>query len=93
MTDFDKFWQVYPKKKSKLHALAAWKRLRPSSDLVVAILDAVEKQKQSEQWQKDGGQFIPYPATWLNAGCWMDEEVEPPREKTAGEIRKEYEGE
>ena len=27
----------------------------------------------SLDWIKDGGQFVPYPATWLNAKGWEDE--------------------
>ena len=38
-----------------------------------AILAGIEKQKQSAQWTKDGGQFIPHPATWLNGCRWEDE--------------------
>ncbi len=34
---------------------------------------AIEVQKQSEQWTKDNGRFIPNPATWLNQGRWEDE--------------------
>jgi hypothetical protein len=37
------------------------------------MVRAIEKQKRSKQWQKDGGSYIPYPATWLNQGRWMDE--------------------
>jgi hypothetical protein len=29
--------------------------------------------KNSQQWTKDGGQFIPMPATWLNGRRWEDE--------------------
>ena len=36
-------------------------------------LKALEKQKQSSQWQKDNGQFIPYPTTWLNGKRWEDD--------------------
>jgi hypothetical protein len=34
---------------------------------------AVEAQKKSKQWQKDDGQYIPNPSTWLNQGRWDDE--------------------
>jgi hypothetical protein len=34
-------------------------------------------QKTSAQWQKDNGQYIPNPATWLNQGRWDDEIKEP----------------
>ena len=37
------------------------------------VLKAIEAQKHSAQWQRDNGQYIPYPATWLNQGRWEDE--------------------
>ena len=27
----------------------------------------------SPEWKKSGGEFIPYPASWLNARGWEDE--------------------
>ena len=41
------------------------------------MLAAIEKQKASAQWQENGGQFIPYPATWLNQNRWEDELPKP----------------
>lgn len=69
---FDEFWKVYPKKVAKAQALKAWSKLKPDADLQQVILNALERQKQSAQWQKDNGQFIPYPATWLNNYRWED---------------------
>ena len=43
------------------------------------LIAAIERQKQSQQWIKDDGQYIPNPATWLNQGRWEDE-VTPPRD-------------
>lgn len=34
---------------------------------------ALAEQKASEEWQREGGKFIPYPATWLRGGRWEDE--------------------
>lgn len=73
---FNDFWKAYPKKVSKATALKAWSKLKPDNSLVMVILSALEKQKQSSQWQKDNGQFIPYPATWLNGKRWEDEQQE-----------------
>ena len=70
---FEAFWTAYPKKKSKGQALSAWKKLKPDSSLQAMILEAIENQKRSPDWQKDKGQYIPYPATWLNAMAWEDE--------------------
>ncbi|MBO5837238.1 MAG: hypothetical protein J6Q92_05025 [Oscillospiraceae bacterium] len=37
------------------------------------LLSAIDRQKKSAQWTKDNGQFIPYPATWLNGKRWEDQ--------------------
>lgn len=70
---FDKFWQAYPKKISKKQAQKSWKKINPSLELFEKILKALEMVKQTEQWEKDNGKFIPYPATWLNQERWTDE--------------------
>ena len=72
---FDEFWKAYPKKKDKAKARKAYAKLKPDTALHKKILTAIEKQKQSEQWQKDGGQFIPLPTTWINGERWEDEET------------------
>lgn len=72
---FNDFWKAYPKKVSKANALKAWNKLKPNDDLVREILSALEKHKMSSQWQKDNGQFIPYPATWINGKRWEDDDM------------------
>lgn len=71
MRGFDEFWKVYPKKKNKGDAEKAWKRL--PDVLLTDILTAITRQCKTEQWQEAGGQYIPYPASWLNAKGWLDE--------------------
>ncbi len=71
---FERFWAIYPKKRNKGDAWKAWRALKPSEELVAAILAAVERAKASVQWRKDEGQFIPYPASWLRARGFEDEE-------------------
>lgn len=75
------FWQNYPKKKAKGDALKAWIKLNPDNSTVKEILNAIENQKQSDDWKKEGGQFIPYPASWLNGRRWEDEIKEPEKPK------------
>lgn len=70
-TDFEKFWAAYPRKKNKEQARKAFQKLKGVK--LQELLDAIERQKRSRDWTKDGGQYIPYPATWLNAGGWEDE--------------------
>ena len=73
MPEFDLFWAAYPKKISKKQALAAWEKLKPNEELTQDILKGVQRWKSSDQWEKDSGKFIPYPATFLNGERWMDE--------------------
>ena len=37
---------------------------------------ALERDKRSEQWRRDNGDFIPHPASWLNGRRWEDEPAE-----------------
>ena len=73
MGDFDQFWSEYPKHRARPAAERAWKKLSPSVDLLKVILDSIEKFKVSDNWQKENGQFIPYPASWINGRRWEDE--------------------
>jgi hypothetical protein len=70
---FGSFWSVYPRKVAKGAARKAWDRLKPPAALVDRMLAAIARQLKSDQWQRDGGQFIPHPATWLNQSRWEDE--------------------
>ena len=73
MREFEVFWAAYPRHTGKQDAYKAFVKLKPDEALMQAILSGIERQKQSAQWTKDGGQFIPHPATWLNGCRWEDE--------------------
>jgi hypothetical protein len=68
-----KFWTEYPKKQAKADALKAFKSLKPDDTLLDLIIGAIRKQRSAYDWQKSNGQFIPLPASWLNARRWEDE--------------------
>ena len=70
---FDQFWSVYPRKEAKAKAKTAFEKIKPDEELLLKMIDAVEKQKKTDQWTRDGGQYIPHPATWLNQRRWEDE--------------------
>ena len=70
---FVQFWKSYPRKKNKGSAERAWRKLKPDLFLLQAILDGLERAKNSKDWTKDNGDYIPHPATWLNARGWEDE--------------------
>ena len=66
------FWSAYPRKTGKGAARKAWAKAtdRPP---ILAILANIQAHVDSDQWQREGGQFIPHPATWLNQKRWDDE--------------------
>ena len=71
---FRQFWQQYPRKVARAQAVKAWDKLKPDADTKAQIMHDLAKRKQSDQqWLKDGGAFIPHPATYLNQGRWTDE--------------------
>jgi hypothetical protein len=70
------FWSSYPRKKNKGAAETAWNKAvrdTPPEVIVAGLARA--------KWHADK-QFIPYPATWLNAKGWLDESPpEPARQE------------
>ena len=73
---FTEFWQAYPKKVGKAACLKLWKKLKPTKELHDQIMNSLAWQKDSEQWKREGGRFIPNPLTWLNQGRWDNEPTE-----------------
>lgn len=70
---FDAFWKAYPKKVAKAKARMVWGKLNIDDKLFSQVMAALKLQRQSDQWAKDGGQYIPHPTTWLNGQRWEDE--------------------
>ena len=68
---FDRFWAAYPRHVNKPSAKKAFLALKPDEELLAEMLDAIDKQKKSNQWQE--AQFIPHPTTWLHGRRWEDD--------------------
>ena len=39
------------------------------------MIAATKVARRTSDWQKAGGKYIPYPATWLRAQGWLDQFV------------------
>ena len=76
---FSAFWEAYPKKVGKRDAIKAFEKLEGqgvlSAETLPAVLAALDRQRRSQDWMKDDGQYIPHPATWLNGRRWEDAEA------------------
>jgi hypothetical protein len=76
-SEFEQFWACYPVKVGKKDAKKAWRKAEDLPPLF-DILKAIDNAKNSHQWLKENGQFIPNPSTWLNQGRWADEPTKKP---------------
>lgn len=84
---FEVFWAAYPRKDDRKKAIRAWDRLKPNKALCRVMYAALLRQKESAQWTRDGGQYIPMFPTWINGRRWEDQGVDPsqlPRPQNSG---------
>lgn len=69
---FERFWKAYPRKEGRGKAEESFGKYQPDDALTDTMIRAVEMYKKTDQWQRDGGHFIPHPTTWLNQRRWED---------------------
>ena len=66
----EQFWAKYPRKQSKKPAFKALDRIRKSGEVeFFKLMAGIEKIPIGDP------QFVPHPATWLNAARWDDEVI------------------
>ncbi|GAA2545926.1 hypothetical protein HD598_002135 [Neomicrococcus aestuarii] len=68
--EFTEFWAAYPRKVGKQAAIKAYSKAMKLAD-PQKILEGIQKIDVTDS------QYIPHPATWLNAGRWDDEVIKP----------------
>ncbi|MGF2339063.1 hypothetical protein ACHBX4_19360, partial [Acinetobacter baumannii] len=76
LSQFEKFWSLYPEKKSKSNAQAVFEELKPNAELCHTIINALTAQINHRDTMKLQGTWVPpwkYPANWLAQRCWEDE--------------------
>lgn len=69
--DFEAFWSLYPRRVSKKDAQAAWDKLTPEQKF--AAVESLPIHVRYWHISGTGGEFLPYPATWLRGERWTDE--------------------
>jgi hypothetical protein len=75
---FETFYRIYPLRMKRERALKAF-RTALASATVAEVLEGATRFANDPNLPAKG--FIPYPATWLNAGSWEDEPL-PDRPKS-----------
>lgn len=80
---FAEFWEAYPRKVDKPDARRAWANIAPDASTFDRIMAGMAAWKRAGSWNKDGGAYIPHPATWLNKHRWEAEPDRPAQGKGA----------
>jgi biotin operon repressor len=68
---FDKFWELYPNKKSKEKTIIWFNNSNITDELYKTIMDKLKIFIKLKSWQDI--KFVPHPSTWLNQKRWEDE--------------------
>ncbi len=71
--DFLQFWTAYPRKVGKGDAWKEYQKVKSELPPIGELVSIVERHAETEQWTKDGGQFIPHPSRWFKQRRWEDE--------------------
>lgn len=81
MSGFDEVWEAYPegKRGNKKAAMEAYRQCGVED--ASCMYTSLEAWKQSEQWTKDGGTYVPMLVNWLAKGIWqtMPEKMAMPK--------------
>jgi len=72
---FEEFWKAYPKKQAKKPAQKVFTSLKITDDMFRDLMAGLQALKETEQWMKDGGKYVPLPVTFLRQERWTDEVV------------------
>ena len=78
--NFNEFYTLYPRKMGRKDAERAWNRLTPTQQ--AECLEAMPNYLKYWKIKETAKDFIPYPASFLNAERWTDEiDIEPIQNK------------
>lgn len=72
--DFDRWWSLYPRKVEKVATRKAFEKALGLATLEELCAGA---ERYGRAVAGKDAEYIKFPATWLNKGCWADEVPQP----------------
>lgn len=72
-TNFEEFWNLYPRKENKRKALTVWKSKKISNQTLEEIITFLSRAKESVRWKDGGGRYVPHASTFLSQERWNDD--------------------
>ncbi|PZP58294.1 MAG: hypothetical protein DI568_17235 [Sphingomonas sp.] len=67
------YTRVYPKREKRAEAARAWRSKGCEAIAEKIIAEVADRAANDPQWRKDGGRYIPHPASYINGRRWEDE--------------------
>jgi len=94
--DFPGWYEVYPRKEARDAALRAYRKARkqPGVTAEILIAGAERVRRDLATGAISEKRFVKQPATWLNGGCWADEDSAaqaPPGPSAGGWVERDGE--
>lgn len=74
---FEAFWKEYPKKTNKTYSKKCFDRISDIKNTIDHIMYSLNRYKNTYDWKKENGQYIPMASTWLNRKQWLDFDMKP----------------
>jgi hypothetical protein len=84
---FNRWYATYPRKVKRADAESAWAKINPDDALTDRMVSVVGIWATSKDWTKENGQFVPYPASWLNGRRWEDDPPQAAKKQAERKIR------
>ena len=67
---FGLFIKLYPRHEHEPEARKEWDRLAPDATMAHAIMTGLWKWRETDQWTKEDGKYIPFPEEFLSSRQW-----------------------
>ena len=83
---FERWYSEWPRKVNRAKAEEKWAEIDPDDELTEVMVAKTQEWASSPEWTKDGGQYIPHPATWLHNKRWTDGSPSKPTDDQSWEI-------
>jgi hypothetical protein len=76
---FEIFWASYPahRQTGRKSAYSEWRKLKPDREMLDRMLSALDRQKESSDWIKEDGRYVPGIRKWLEDRYWELVPAEP----------------
>ena len=87
--EFQRFWDAYPphRRNKMVTTQREWLAMAHNRPAIEFIMSALGNHKQSEDWSRDGGKFVPSALNWISEQAWHEKKA-PAKKSTSLSVSK-----